>query len=114
MVRVFTSWFGVVVLQVFRFAFLVGFWVCCVNAWFTFGWLVCFWFYYLVWYGGICLLLGVVLIGSIWVWVYLVVATGTEGCVVAGFGFGLVALVVWVLTFISGCSVVLVGCVLMA
>lgn len=44
----------------------------------------------------------VVMIGSIWVWVYLVVATGTEGCVVAGFGFGLVALVVWVLTFISG------------
>lgn len=51
---------------------------------------------------------------SIWVCVYLVVAAGTEGCVVAGFGFGLVALAVWVLTFISGCSVVLVGCVLVA
>lgn len=55
------SWFNVVVL-VFRFAFLVEFCVCCITAWFTFGWWVCFVACCLVCYVGRCLLLWGVLV----------------------------------------------------
>lgn len=75
------SWFNVVVL-VFRFAFLVEFCVYCITAWFTFGW----WFVsspvaWRVMLADVCCF-GVCWLGSIWLWLDLVVVidVGCCGC----------------------------------